>query len=1119
MLARIPRVHPGRGALRRKLWSSRGLARAGLSAALFAAGLAAQGGAILLKDINSSPLEPSGFQPYNEEMRMGHLPNGGVLFAGIRTDIGMELYSTIGFPGSTFLVRDINPGPSHSMPSGFFALGNATYFFATTAAEGRELWKTDGSLGGTVLVKDTLPGPGSGAYALDFDDLDLDRDQGCINAIGSTLYCLMHGARGLFRSDGTTAGTTLVKTLSPYRHPADYVYLGEPLVQLCNAGGTLYFAADDGTGSGTELWKSDGTTAGTVMVKDIQPGSGSSNPGGFVEFQGQLFFRADDGTNGMELWKSDGTAAGTVMVKDVNVGANPSNPSNLTVLGSALMFSADDGAVGAELWKTDGTTAGTAILADLSPTGGSMPREMQHLGNLLVFKASYDLWATDGAIVTSLSGGRGYANQVANPVAASGRVYFGSSSGTGYELWATDGTIAGTGPVLTQNNSNYSTEGPQLITESIGARVVFANTDDAPAHGLELWASDGTAAGTGLLEDINPPNPAATDGSFNQAGVAVGGNLYFRANDGGTYGSELWKTDGTTAGTALVADINPTGSGNPYAFTSVNGTVFFTANDGNHGSELWTTDGTTAGTAMVVDINPGTGQGVSGLAKMTGLNGILLFPADDGTGIQLWRSDGTPAGTYRISTGISLPGTFHALNAYPFGSEAYFWADGGSGVQLWKTDGTMTGTVQVKQINPGGSAYPGDYSTNMAAAGGLLFFGADDGVHGTELWVSDGTATGTRLVKDINPGPMHSGIDATDWNQLVAVGNRVFFFANDGVHGYELWVSDGTTAGTRLVVDLFPGSGGVLDESSAYIGTLTVAFSRLMVEFQGKAMFVASDGVHGRELWMSDGTAAGTVLVKDIEPGGNSSNPINFRYFGGGEVFFAATNSTYGREIWRTDGTTAGTQIAADVVSGNGSGWAGDSEFTGPLYLLRDRLIIAATHPVYGLEMFAVPIGASVQQVGFDKRIGINWLAGGLPWTGGSGCSTTGIPPLLDSTKPVLGGSVQRPARSRRRVGTWCLGVRCARWPDPDPVHAGRLRDVARPDGTAGHGRLRHRRCGWVRVAAFAGANGPGVDRRVDRHDRRGDRADRCRTAVDRLEQQRLADGGAVTTHGEDRVS
>ena len=137
-------------------------------------------------------------------------------------------------------------------------------------------------------------------------------------------------------------------------------------VHFTVAGSNLYFSASDGT-HGNELWMSDGTSNGTVMVKDINSGSGDSmSQNGYDLYHltsvgNTVYFSADDGINGLELWKSDGTANGTMMVKDINSGSGSSSPNHLTAVGNTVYFAANDGTNGSELWKSDGTGNGTVM--------------------------------------------------------------------------------------------------------------------------------------------------------------------------------------------------------------------------------------------------------------------------------------------------------------------------------------------------------------------------------------------------------------------------------------------------------------------------------------------------------------------------------------------------------------------------------------------------------------------------------------------------------------------------------------------------------------------------------------------------------------------------------------
>jgi ELWxxDGT repeat protein len=400
----------------------------------------------------------------------------------------------------------------------------------------------------------------------------------------------------------------------------------------------------------------------------------------------------------------------------------------------------------------------------------------------------------------------------------------------------------------------------------------------------------------------------------------IDGTLYFSGMTS-DFGFEPWKSDGTLAGTHQIKDIHDQNenygySSDPDGFTRIaGGIVLFTALTGDapsgvptygEGEELWRTDGTLAGTWLVKDIRPGPESAFSTSRDRLGtLNGVAYFAANNGLdGYELWRSDGTSAGTVmlkdiRPGAHSSFPGFFTEYNGL-----LYFQADDGTGTELWRTDGTSGGTQMVRNINPGGSSNPRE----MTVAGGWLYFSATDGVTGAELWKTDGTEAGTSLVVDLRDGsainPAPSAL--TELNGQVAF--RAVYTFQGITCGPELFVSDGTAAGTTLI-DIEPGCG-----RSDLSG---------LVNANGRLFFAASDGSAGGaqaglELWSSDGTAAGTLLVRDINPGLPSSNP-QFLTPANGFVYFSAATALDGIELWRTDGTPAGTQLVGDLADGPAS--------------------------------------------------------------------------------------------------------------------------------------------------------------------------------------------------------
>ncbi|MEA2560136.1 MAG: hypothetical protein QOH06_1640 [Acidobacteriota bacterium] len=716
-------------------------------------------------------------------------------------------------------------------------------------------------------------------------------------------------------------------------------------------GGLAVFTRPDSV-HGNEIWKSDGTAAGTSPILDICPGICSSSPHSLAVVGSVVFFNADDGVHGPSLWKTDGTADGTTLVREVR-------PFHTIALGSLLLFQ-HFSAEGLELWRSDGTWMGTFPVWGFGPDGDGSDPWLGYAGGVLLFAAKHpvqgqELWKTDGtAVGTSfIKSMELWEAPVTGGLYPSigGRLFFLSGS----YLWVSDGNPAGTHKVADVPIGG-DLEGLTPRITALGDKVFFSGYDSA--KGLELWKSDGTEAGTVRVKDIN----LGTGSSSPTEIIALGGHVFFRTS----ISPELWKSDGTEAGTVpLTPSVTPGFKEGYNGFQVLGDKLVFFSSTGATGREPWVTDGTEAGTMLLADIYPGIGSsfdsggwyGPDGypLSQLDGgvaIGGQWIFRAQTPSGWAVWKSDGTPAGTGfmdSVNGGASSVSPFFNP-AVPTladldGTLILSANDDGGPTGLWRSDGSAPGTSRID-----GGVLP-DHPTDLTRFGDHVYFtsgsvwrtdGATIEVFDQDWWNYNLTAAGPHLFYLRSPSDLLLGTDGTTVTQimsssqafenLTAAGTNLFFVRRRYQVGEELWKTAGAP-NDAVLLRTFPYAW------PPQLGSIA--------GFGNSVFFAANDGSTGQELWFSDGTPAGTRLVKDIVPGAGSSNPRSI-VAAGSVAFFIADEALTGAELWRSDGTSAGTFRVRDIRPGFRS-----SSIQGLTAFGDSVVLFAADNGVTGQELWA----------------------------------------------------------------------------------------------------------------------------------------------------------------------
>ncbi len=739
------------------------------------------------------------------------------------------------------LLADVNQEPaapfsrSTSAPVDFFRVGDRLLFSTRGGYEDDGiLWSTDGTAEGTHMVSSAL----CPVYCHGIRLLTVWRGLGILVAASgeSESYASI---RRLWRTDGTKAGTFPLPVFSPQ----EVVYSPESAF--------FYFSGSRRGSDNPVLWRSDGTRAGTSVFQDAR-GATFYGPHSFMFWRGRLHFVASDGEDGGNtgIWSTDGTPEGTAFVTTVGEGADPL--SRLQATSSRLFFGS--GSSAEDLWVTDGTPEGTRRLVDLNrsrcftQTDTCEPPEMVWtfmLGEKLYFITNRkdhgtEIWSSDGTEsgtrpLIELAAGSG----IGEPVRLDGRWLFSffAAPNQPATLWTADDDFTRLEP-LSGCAGGLCPQSVAFLHLTDSGAWLFAGRD--AAHGKEVWITDGTAAGTRLLADICPGPCDGYRGSYSSSAVlgSAAGKTYFAAfsNPGTDYSvlDELWVTDGTPAGThrvtGHVAELGLLGDL----------AVFGTGGYENPRSTIWSTDGTAAGTRRVTDLRalaPGSDPSVHPLR-----NGVV-FLAGEGGRQALWTSDGRPEGTSRFfefQPDRNVFGDPWTL----VGGLQFFQAETGTGdrrrIELWRTDGTAQGTGRVVTL----PRHVWFELPPVAWNGKLLF--QTGSLQGCSFWSSDGTAPGTREILPPQPGMRCP-------TAVLALGSRFVFVARvQGPDGLvpQIFVSDGTPQGTRQISQIRSYREAFEDDEPVAVGG--VAFFRIVTAGSGyydEDVEVLEDGRHsGRHL-------------------------------------------------------------------------------------------------------------------------------------------------------------------------------------------------------------------------------------------------------------------------------
>lgn len=779
-------------------------------------------------------------------------------------------------------------------------IGTKRYFYS---ASDSAMWTTDLNFSGAQRLATCFDMLYNGSiYALDLNE---------INSGGAGAIWINNDA--IYQTDGTTSGTVITElTTTGGWLSSIYGILPTGVVLSVSNYSSVYY--------GIYFYKFSDQSL--TLLTDIDSLGYDGGRGGQATYNGKVYFTLHKGGIGNYLWVSDGTSAGTFEVQNITMMDGTIQP--LGGIGTSMIYIAQPTSAGGgtfRVYSTQGTSPGSwTLLKDMGLSfmpPNSYIYELDFkikFGSKIVFRISEgyrknldafnEIWETDGSasgtakianIAANDSSANVYAYSYLNPFIFNNVLYFqGYSAATGIELWKYDGIAS---PTLFIDLATGDSSGLFLPLASYAEKVSASITTsyflipyNFTNEGIEFLKSDGTVSGTKLLKDVFPGKGASIDESAKR--IVIGDKVYFSANDR-THGSELWETDGTSAGTKPTQLLNQNVGDAEISnqLISTDNFIYFTMNDGAHGNEPWISDGTADGTNLMADLQ--VGYRSSFITGFTKLGTSIYFVANNNPNPFEYSSFFKFDEVTKNLVEISNKNTISNFQPVAGTSKVFFVGyDSTNGMEPWAYD-TTNSSLYSLNIRPGSTGSL-DWSINfMATLADNLLFGPTrtNASFPAEPMISNGSAGNSSVLANFNPAnngsyPVFS----------YTVNNHVFFVVVAQTYGNEIAVTDATPGNTKIIKDINPAGNSVSIYSNPFLGKVG-----------NNLLFKADNGTQGEELWVSDGTTAGTTLLKDLSPGVDNSKFGDFVELNGKTYFFVLPANNTNWELWSTDGTSAGT--------------------------------------------------------------------------------------------------------------------------------------------------------------------------------------------------------------------